>query len=150
MLLCPCDFQARVLERTAFPSPGDLPNPGIGSNLGLLHCRQTVHHLSHQGSLYIYMLTTQNLVFIGHDIVEFLYWFTSGYFLVTTTLFSVSTYLFSFGLFISFVFICLLFFIFYIWVKPYSNCFSPFISHDIIPSRSIHVVTNGMISTFLW
>ena len=27
-----------------FPSPGDLPNPGA------LHCRQTVYHLSHQGS----------------------------------------------------------------------------------------------------
>ena len=26
-----------------FPSPGDLPDPG------LLHCRQTLHHLSHQG-----------------------------------------------------------------------------------------------------
>ena len=28
-----------------FPSPGDLPNPG--TNPGLLHCRQTLHHLSH-------------------------------------------------------------------------------------------------------
>ena len=26
-----------------FPSPGNLPDPG------LLHCRQTLHHLSHQG-----------------------------------------------------------------------------------------------------
>ena len=33
----------------SFPSPGDLPNPG--SNLGLLHCRQTIYRLSHQGSL---------------------------------------------------------------------------------------------------
>ena len=32
-----------------FPSPGDLPNQG--SNLGLLYCRQTLYHLSHQGSL---------------------------------------------------------------------------------------------------
>ena len=31
----------------AFPSPGDLPNPG---NLGLSNCRQTLYHLSHQGS----------------------------------------------------------------------------------------------------
>ena len=30
-----------------FPSPGDLPHPGI--NLHLLHCRQTLYHLSHQG-----------------------------------------------------------------------------------------------------
>ena len=31
-----------------FPSPGDLPNPG--PNLGLLHCRQILYRLSHQGS----------------------------------------------------------------------------------------------------
>ena len=31
-----------------FPSPGDLPNPGIQP--GLLHCRQTLYHLCHQGS----------------------------------------------------------------------------------------------------
>ena len=31
-----------------FPSPGDLPDPGI--DLGLPHCRQTLYHLSHQGS----------------------------------------------------------------------------------------------------
>ena len=30
-----------------FPSPGDLPQ---GSNLGLLHCRQILYHLSLQGS----------------------------------------------------------------------------------------------------
>ena len=60
------------------------------------------------------MLTTQYLVSINHHIIEFLYSFTSGYFLVTTTLFPISTYLFSFGLFIYFVFVCLLFFIFYI------------------------------------
>jgi len=29
-----------------FPSPGDLPNPGIKP--GLQHCRQTLYHLSHQ------------------------------------------------------------------------------------------------------
>ena len=32
-----------------FPSPGDLPEPGL--NLDLPHCRQTLYHLSHQGSL---------------------------------------------------------------------------------------------------
>ena len=32
-----------------FPSPGDLPDPG--SNPGLLHCRQMLYHLSHQGIL---------------------------------------------------------------------------------------------------
>ena len=31
-----------------FPSPGDLPNPGL--NLGLTHCRQTLYQLSQQGS----------------------------------------------------------------------------------------------------
>ena len=31
-----------------FPSPEDLPDPG--SKPGLLHCRQTLYHLSHQGS----------------------------------------------------------------------------------------------------
>ena len=30
-----------------FPSPEGLPDPGI---LGLLHCRQILYHLSHQGS----------------------------------------------------------------------------------------------------
>ena len=32
----------------AFPSPGNLPNPG--SNPGPVHCRQILYHLSHQGS----------------------------------------------------------------------------------------------------
>ena len=32
-----------------FPSPEDLPDPGIEP--GLLHCRQTLYCLSHQGSL---------------------------------------------------------------------------------------------------
>ena len=30
-----------------FPSPGDLPDPG---KPGLLHCRQTLYCLSHQGN----------------------------------------------------------------------------------------------------
>ena len=41
-------FKARVLEWWPFPSPGDLPNPGI--ELYLLHCNQTLYHLSHQGN----------------------------------------------------------------------------------------------------
>ena len=40
--------QARILEWVAFPSPGDLPNPGI--NPGLPHCRQILYQLSHKGS----------------------------------------------------------------------------------------------------
>ena len=38
-------LQAKILEWVDFPSPGDLPNPG--SNLGLLHCRWILYHLSH-------------------------------------------------------------------------------------------------------
>ena len=41
-------FQARVQEWLPFPSTVDLPDPG--SNPNLLHCRQTLYHLSHQGS----------------------------------------------------------------------------------------------------
>ena len=45
-----------------FPFPGDLPYPGT-KNLGLLHCRQILYHLSHLGNpiyylylcIYIYM-----------------------------------------------------------------------------------------------
>ena len=35
-------------SRLLLPSVGDLPNPGIEP--GLLHCRQTLDPLSHQGS----------------------------------------------------------------------------------------------------
>ena len=37
-------------SRLPFPSPGDLPDQGL--NPGILHCRQILYHLSHQGSLY--------------------------------------------------------------------------------------------------
>ena len=40
-------LQARILEWVTFPSPGDLPNPGIEPSL--LHCRQILYQLSHQG-----------------------------------------------------------------------------------------------------
>ena len=40
-------LQARILEWAALLSPGDLPDPGIEP--GLLHCRQILYHLSHQG-----------------------------------------------------------------------------------------------------
>ena len=36
-----------------FPSPGDLPDPGIEP--GLSHCRQTLYPLSHQGSQHMYI-----------------------------------------------------------------------------------------------
>ena len=38
-----------------FLSPGDLPDPGL--NPGLLHCRQILYHLSHQGRLLFYLIT---------------------------------------------------------------------------------------------
>ena len=41
-------FQARVLEWVAISFSRDLPDQG--SNPGLLHCRQTLYHLSHQGN----------------------------------------------------------------------------------------------------
>ena len=44
-------LQARILEWVAFPSPGDLPNPGM--NPGLPHCGGILHQLSHQRSLRI-------------------------------------------------------------------------------------------------
>ena len=34
-----------------FPSPGDLPDPGIEP--GLQPCRQILYHLSHWGNLYV-------------------------------------------------------------------------------------------------
>ena len=40
--------QARIPEWVLSTSPGDLPNPGIEP--GLLHCRQSLYPLSHQGS----------------------------------------------------------------------------------------------------
>ena len=41
-------LQARILERIAAPSSGDLPDQGL--NLGLLHYRQILYHPSHQAS----------------------------------------------------------------------------------------------------
>ena len=41
-------LQAKILEGLPFPPPGDLPDPGIES--GLLHWRQILYCLSHQGS----------------------------------------------------------------------------------------------------
>ena len=41
-------FRQEYWSGLPFPSPGDLPNPGIKP--GLLHCRQILYHLSHQES----------------------------------------------------------------------------------------------------
>ena len=40
-------LQARILSGLSFPSPTDLPNPGI------LHCKQILYYLSHV-KLYVY------------------------------------------------------------------------------------------------
>ena len=42
-----------------FPSPGDLPSPGI--ELRSPHCRQTLYHLSHQN---IYIYKTESLCYM--------------------------------------------------------------------------------------
>ena len=39
-------------SRLPFSSPGDLPDPGIEEDPGLLHCRQMLYQLNHQGILY--------------------------------------------------------------------------------------------------
>ena len=47
-----------------FPSPGDLPDPGIfltqGSNPGLLHCRQILCRPSYEGSSHLWRLEVQD------------------------------------------------------------------------------------------
>ena len=40
-------LQARILEWLAFPFSRELPNQG--SNPGLLHCRQILYQLNHEG-----------------------------------------------------------------------------------------------------
>ena len=46
-------LQTRILGWVPFPSPGELPNPGIGSNPGLLHCRQIFSSSEPPGKLYL-------------------------------------------------------------------------------------------------
>ena len=48
-----------------FPSPGDLPDQG--SNPGLLHCRQTLYPLSHQGRVNISnSMFVETFIFLHH------------------------------------------------------------------------------------
>ena len=49
-------LQARLLEWVSFPLQGIFLTQGL--NLGLLHCRQNFHHLSHQGRPSLSVLTT--------------------------------------------------------------------------------------------
>ena len=43
-----CPWNSPAWSRFSVPSPGDLPD--LGLNLGLLHYRQFLYNLSHQGS----------------------------------------------------------------------------------------------------
>ena len=51
-LFCPWDSSARILERIAMPSSGDLPDPGIKpivSDISCI-CRWALYHQCHLGS----------------------------------------------------------------------------------------------------
>ena len=50
-LLCPWNPPGKDTGVLSFPSPGDLPSPGMEP--GFRHCRQILFHLSHQGSPHI-------------------------------------------------------------------------------------------------
>ena len=54
-----------------FPSPGDLPHPGIKP--GLLHCRQILYQLSYKGSLK--SLKSEWVVIIGWKTVQVIDYF---------------------------------------------------------------------------
>ena len=55
-LLCPWDFPGKNTGvGYHFPLQGIFPTQGL--NLGLLHCRQTLYRLSHQGGLAIKVLS---------------------------------------------------------------------------------------------
>ena len=56
-------FQARVLEWLLFPSPGIFLTQGW--NLGLLHCRQTLYRLSHQGSIILLRVVSPGPLSLG-------------------------------------------------------------------------------------
>ena len=56
-------LQARILEWVAMPSSSGI-FPTQGSNPGLLHCRQILHHLSHQGSLIICLMPCNLLFYV--------------------------------------------------------------------------------------
>ena len=43
-------FKQEYWSELPFSSPGNLPNMAQGLNLDLLHCKQILYHLSHQGS----------------------------------------------------------------------------------------------------
>ena len=57
-------FQARILEWVAISFSRRQIFPSQGLNQGLEHCRQTLYHLSHQGSHHIYNINNYFLWFI--------------------------------------------------------------------------------------
>ena len=58
-------LQARVLEWVAIPCSRGSSWPRDWIQAGLLHYRQILYHLSHQGSLYLELGLTQNKPFIN-------------------------------------------------------------------------------------
>ena len=55
-------LQARMLEQVAIPFSR---RSSQGLNMGLLHCRQILYHLRHQGSPNIYILSNRMFVLAG-------------------------------------------------------------------------------------
>ena len=60
-------FQARILEWFAISFSRDLPEPRIEPSL--LHCRQTLHHLSHREAWCFHQLYQMNKLSILHSLV---------------------------------------------------------------------------------
>ena len=54
-------LQARILEAVAIHFSGDLLDPGL--NPGLLHCRQILYHLRHQGNPGYVLLYTKYSIY---------------------------------------------------------------------------------------
>ena len=65
-------------SRVPFPSPGDLPDPG------LLHCRQILYHLSRQGKPFFLLLKLNLVPQVGLSLVTLN---TSCHPLLTVTLY---------------------------------------------------------------
>jgi len=59
-----------------FPSPRDIPNPGIEPRDCLLHCRQTLYRLSHQGST---LVTHKCLILQPHGLKPTRFLFPWGF-----------------------------------------------------------------------
>ena len=66
-LLCPWDSPGKSTG-WPFPSPGDLPHQG--SDPGLVHCRQKLYRLSHQGSPFLCLWRRNHLAADGASSVK--------------------------------------------------------------------------------